>query len=250
MTTATSAASVFSIEADAPSRWRERRATAASVLLHAGALLAAWTWSARPIEAPQVPPPVELIRLAPEAPPELVPPKPEPEPPKDKPDKPLALAPPKPVAAPLPTPKTVATDAARAETSTPPSSPAPAPPIGPSAPLQPAPAPSQLAPPAAPKVIATDGIPTDYVNQVYTRINRNADYPREAKLRRQQGRVGYKLTLSQSGALLHVEIDSSGNDSFDQAAREAIGRAAPFPALPELGGSTYLLAGNIIFKLN
>jgi protein TonB len=98
-------------------------------------------------------------------------------------------------------------------------------------------------------VIATEGIPTDYVNQVYTRINRNADYPREAKLRRQQGKVGYTLTLDAQGALVKFDIQSSGNDSLDEAAREAIKRAAPFPKLPDLGGSTYQLVGNIVFKL-
>ena len=104
--------------------------------------------------------------------------------------------------------------------------------------------------PAAPRQISTEGIPTDYVSQVYARINSSTDYPREAKMRRQQGKVGYRLTLSPQGALLSFDIDSSGIPALDEAAREAIRRAAPFPKLPDLGGASYLLAGNIVFKIN
>ena len=239
----------FFIDTDAVlSRWWKKPGAAATLLLHAVAVAAIWQFSARPAAPPKMPPPVELIRVKAEPPPELAPPPPKPEPVKEK---PLALAPPKPVAQPLPTPKTVATSADKAETYTPPA-PLQAPPIGPVTPVAPAaapPAPQPAAPPAA-TIIATEGIPTDYVNQVYARINKNADYPREAKNRRQQGRVGYKLTLNPQGALLGFELQTSGNEILDQAAREAIERAAPFPKLPDLGGSTYLLAGFIVFKIN
>lgn len=237
------------IDADAAtSRWWKKRGTAVSIALHALAVVALWQLSRAPATPPAPPPPVELIRLQPQPPKELAPP-PKPEPVKEK---PLALAPPKPVARPLPTPKTVAASADKAETYTPPALPAPAPPIGPTEAVAPAPAPTLPAPPAPPaaKVIETEGIPTGYVDQVYTRINKNADYPREAKLRRQQGRVGYKLTLNPQGALLGFDIQTSGSEILDQAAREAIQRAAPFPKLPELGASTYLLAGFIVFKIN
>ncbi|HEV7815270.1 MAG TPA: TonB family protein, partial [Janthinobacterium sp.] len=184
--------------------------------------------------------PVELIRLKAEPPRVLAPPKAKP-----LKEKPLAAAPPKPAARPPAAPKTLETAADKAETYTPPATP-----VGPVAPAFPLPAVPAAPAPAAARAIATEGIPTDYVNQVYARINRNADYPREAKLRRQQGRVGYRLTLDPRGALLSVDIQSSGSDILDEAARDAIRRAAPFPALPELGGSTYLLAGNIVFKIN
>ncbi|USX17340.1 TonB family protein [Oxalobacteraceae bacterium OTU3CAMAD1] len=88
------------------------------------------------------------------------------------------------------------------------------------------------------------------MNQVYARINSNTDYPREAKMRRQQGKVAYRLTLNPQGALISFDIQSSGVEALDEAARDAIRRAAPFPRLPDLGGSTYLLAGNIVFKIN
>lgn len=232
-------------------RWLPGRGLAVSAALHGAAVAALLAWSVGDKPAPPAPPVVELIRAVPEPvrPPEPVKPPPEPE---AKP-KQLTAARPAPQPRPLPQPKTVAASADKAETYTPPAPPTEAPPPGPVAPA--APAPAQPAPaaappaPPAPRQIATDGIPTDYVNQVYARINGNADYPREAKLRRQQGKVGYRLTLSPQGALLNVDIQSSGIEALDEAARDAIRRAAPFPKLPDLGGSSYLLAGNIVFQI-
>lgn len=230
-----------------PAGWLRSPGAAGTVLVHGAALLAIWSVSSSVVKPPVAPPVVELIRLAPEPKKELAPPKPEP-----LKEKPVQLAPPKPVAQPLPTPKTVETSADKAETYTPPAPPVQAAPVGPATPVAPAPAqPSTPAPvAAAPKQIATEGIPTDYVNQVYARINSNTDYPREAKMRRQQGKVGYRLTLNPQGALISFDIESSGVEALDEAARDAIRRAAPFPRLPDLGGSTYLLAGHIVFKIN
>ncbi|WP_296001190.1 TonB family protein [Rugamonas sp.] len=229
--------------------WLRRPGTAASLALHGAALLAIWAWSSGVVTVPAVPPVVELIRLRPEPKPELTPPQPQPQPVADK---PLALAPPRPVAPSVPVPKTVQSSAAQAESYTPPAAPVQAAPVGPVTPVASAPAqpPAPPAATAAPRQIATEGIPTDYVNQVYARINSNADYPREAKMRHQQGRVAYRLTLNPQGALVSFDIESSGVEALDDAAREAIRRAAPFPRLPDLGGSSYLLAGNIVFKIN
>jgi protein TonB len=243
--TVAGAAAFSYLDAGAGQHWLRRPGAVATVAIHGAALLAIWSWSSGVVKPPLAPPVIELIRIAPQPRPEIQPPKPEPVK-----EKQLALAPPKPVAQPLPAPKTVDTSAAQAESYTPPPPPVQAAPPGPVTPPQPAPA--APAPPAAaaPKQITTEGIPTDYVNQVYARINRNADYPREAKMRRQQGKVGYRLTLNPDGTLAGFEIQSSGVEALDEAAREAIRRAAPYPRLPDLGGSSYLLAGNIVFKIN
>jgi protein TonB len=229
--------------------WLRRPGAVVTVAIHGAALLAIWSWSGTIVKPAVTPPVIELIRIAPEPKQESTPPKPEPVK-----EKQVSLAPPKPAAPPLPVPKTVETSAAKAETYTPPAPPVQAAPPGPVTPPQPAPAPApaQPSPPAAaaPKQISTEGISTDYVNQVYARINRNADYPREAKMRRQQGKVGYRLTLNPDGSLVSFDIQSSGVEALDEAARDAIRRAAPFPRLPDLGGSSYLLAGNIVFKIN
>ncbi|MBB3220020.1 energy transducer TonB [Pseudoduganella umbonata] len=231
--------------------WLRGRGVAGSAAVHGAVLLAVLALSGGPADTPAPAPVVELIRLQPEV---LKPPPPPPEPERE-PEQPKQLTAARPVPAPVPVPKTVAVAAEAAETYTPPPAPQQAASIGPVAPPAPspvaqAPATPEPPPPAAPKQIATEGIPTDYVNQVYARINGSTEYPREAKMRRQQGKVGYRLTLSPQGALLGVEIQTSGNDVLDEAAREAIGRAAPFPKLPDLGGSSYLLAGNIFFRIN
>ncbi|MYM82716.1 TonB family protein [Duganella sp. FT50W] len=238
------------LDAGGGQHWLRRPGAVATVAIHGAALLAIWSWSSGVIKPPVAPPVIELIRIQPEPKPEITPPKPEPVK-----EKTVALAPPKPAVPPSPAPKTVESSAAQAETYTPPP-PVQAAPPGPVTPPQPAPAqaaqpaPAQAAQPAAPKQISTEGIPTDYVNQVYARINRNADYPREAKMRRQQGKVGYRLTLNPDGSLVSFDIQSSGVEALDEAAREAIRRAAPYPRLPDLGGGSYLLAGNIVFKIN
>lgn len=224
--------------------WWRRPGAVISVVVHAVGALAIWNFSSTIIKAPAPPAVVQLIHLPP--PKEITPPKPEPL-------QQQTLAPPLPVVQPLPVPK-IEAPVVPVETVTPPAppvhvaavaSPAPAPAAQP-APVAPPPPPA----PAAPRQIGTEGIPTDYVNQVYARINSTTDYPREAKMRRQQGKVGYRLTLSPQGALLSFDIESSGIPALDEAAREAIRRAAPFPKLPDLGGASYLLAGNIVFKIN
>jgi protein TonB len=238
------------LETSGSQHWLRRPGAVVTVAIHGAALLAIWNWSSNIVKPAVTPPVIELIRIAPEPRQEITPPKPQPVK-----EKQVALAPPKPAVPQLPVPKTVETSAAKAETYTPPAPPAQATPPGPVTPPQPAPAPASApapAPPAAaaPKQISTGGIPTDYVNQVYARINRNADYPREAKMRRQQGKVGYRLTLNPDGSLMSFDIQPSGVEALDEAARDAIRRAAPFPRLPDLGGSSYLLAGNIVFKIN
>ena len=245
-----SVASQPSLQTGAPA-WRRYRGVLISGLLHGGVALLAWNLAGSDPAPKAVATVVELIRVAP---PKAIAPPPPPPKPAEAQEKPVSLAPPRPVAASVPQPKTVEAPAASAETTSAPATPAPATPIGPVTPAAPAPAPAPVAaarpaPPAS-KVVSTEGIPTDYVNQVYARINRNTDYPQAAKQRRQQGRVGYVLTLDPQGALLKVELQPSGVDALDEAARQAIERAAPFPKLPDLGGSTYLLAGNIVFKLN
>ena len=241
-------ASLPSLQTGAPV-WRRYRGVLISSLLHGGVALLAWNLAGSQPAPKAVATVVELIRAAP---PKAIAPPPPPPKPAEPQARPVSLAPPRPVAASVPQPKTVEAPAASAETYSAPATPAPATPIGPVTPAAPAPAPVAAAKPAPPasKVVSTEGIPTDYVNQVYARINRNTDYPQAAKQRRQQGRVAYVLTLDPQGALLKVEIQPSGVEALDEAARQAIERAAPFPKLPDLGGSTYLLAGNIVFKLN
>ena len=120
------ATSYLNAAAAKPAGWLRSPGAAGTVLVHGAALLAIWSFSSAVVKPPVTPPVVELIRLQPEPKKELVPPKPEPVK-----EKPVQLAPPKPLAQPLPTPKTVETSAEKAETYTPPAPPVQAAPIGP-----------------------------------------------------------------------------------------------------------------------
>ena len=231
------------------SAWREQRGLFTSVALHATALAALAVWSAH---APRGTPPEKAItlileRAAPQ-PIEIVPPKlARPEPPQPRkhvePVRPnVPRAAPQPVRSVQPQPRTVAAPAQTAQIATPPAQPT-------------APAPVVAAPPApsappAPRVISQEGIPSDYVNRVFERINGSAveHYPRIARFKHLEGHVGYRLTLAPDGTLLHCELHSSGDDTLDAAANDAIRAAAPFPRLPELGGSSYVLQGTIVYQ--
>jgi protein TonB len=233
-------------------RRHARTGTAVSVAVH-GALFAAlyFVWS----QAPELPPrarTIELTLTRPELPEPLVAPpvkpvpqqRPTPTPPQPQRVRPVTHA------APLTGP---ATRSAPAPT-TPsignaPAAPSAAQPVAATLPTAPA-VETETAPPK-PRVIDTNGIPSDYVEKVFERINRYAadSYPRASRLRHEEGRVAYRLTLDAQGQVVHLDITSSGNDQLDEAAREAIKSAAPFSKPPDLGASAYRLAGTIVYQL-
>ena len=241
-------------------RRHARTGTAVSVALH-GALFAALylAWS----HAPEPPPrarTIELTLTRPEVPQPLVTPQPArpmAQPQQLKPTPPLQRVRPaapqlqhaSPVAhaAPVVTPDT---HAAPIPSAAPAISNAPSvaqPVAAPSAPV----AATETPAPSKPRVIDTNGIPSDYVAKVFERINRYAadSYPRAARLRHEEGRIAYRLTLDAEGHVVHLDLTPSGSDLLDDAAREAIRSAAPFPKPPDLGASAYRLAGTIVYQL-
>ncbi|CAE6830798.1 energy transducer TonB [Paraburkholderia haematera] len=238
-------------------RRHARTGTAVSVALH-GALFAALylVWS----HAPEPPPRTRTIALTltrPEAPQPLVAPQPaQPVTPPTqlKPPPQVRPAVPQPQhaspvtrAAPVTKPATHAVPTASAATAVSDSPSVAQPVAAPSAPLAAAETPA----PSKPRVIDTNGIPSDYAASVFERINRYAadSYPRAARLRHEEGRIAYTLTLDAQGHVVHLDITSSGNELLDDAAREAIKSAAPFPKPPDLGASAYRLAGAIVYQL-
>ena len=230
-------------------RWWARPGVVVSIALHVAAAVALIALSEHKDEPKPVDHAIQLV-LAPPEPPKVIVPPPPPPPPKAP---PVKLQPPTPApvhrAVPVARRLTVPTTAEKAEVAAP-----PAPPVDTTAKptTEPVTPPAPPAPPArpVPHNIGMEGIPTDYVNQVYARINGSAagHYPRAAKMRHLEGRIGYKLTLSPEGKLLKLDLQSSGESVLDDAAEEAIRAAAPFPHLPDLGGSSYQLTGAIVYK--
>jgi protein TonB len=164
---------------------------------------------------------------------------------------PVQPLPPKP-ASPKPTPRPVEHTQVVQPTLPPQVTPTPpvaeAPPVvAPPAPEPPAPP----APPAPPQIIGNAGMPSNYVNTVWSSINSHVRYPASARREHVEGTVGYALILSPAGELLDVKVTkSSGNDSLDAAALEAIRASAPFGKLPDLGGTRYRLVGAVAYALN
>lgn len=102
------------------------------------------------------------------------------------------------------------------------------------------------APPPPPAAVTSD-----FANLVFDRISRIArrSYPDAARLRHQEGKVVYHLVISPDGGLMDHSIDSSGIDSLDRAAEQAILAAAPFPKPPDLNAATYRMSGAIVYRL-
>ena len=245
---------------------REMRGIAASLALHGMAALAVALlaqWQTRPSPEPQV---VEIVieQVAAAAPvaPE---PKSEPE---------VRTETPEPVPAPLAEPDQQATvDLPISEPPPMPSfdlEPAPPPRRKPMAePTQPAPipvaprltepearlstapaavAPSPAAPPAMPQ--AEPRAPR-YGAILLAWLERYRDYPRAARLRRQEGEVVLRLTVDRTGRLLAAEIARpSGVDALDQAALDTARRAAPMPPVPaDEPGDRLILLVPVLFAL-
>lgn len=186
----------------------------------------------KPVEAVK---PVETVKVRDEPTPVKaaeVPPPPPPPPVKPVVKKP---EPPKPVA---PAPQQVA----RAEPSP---SPSPSP-----APAESAPAPSvagsagqsgtQASSNAGPATSASQsaggGMPgssADYLALVQAWLERHKEYPRRAQLRRIEGTAVLRFVMDREGKLVSYRLErGSGHSVLDEAVREMIERASPFPPLP------------------
>ena len=114
-----------------------------------------------------------------------------------------------------------------------------------------APPPASVPPPVEAPPPPPAALTSDFANLVFDRISRIArrGYPEAARLRHQQGKVVYHLVISRDGELVDHSIESSGVDSLDRAAEQAILAAAPFPKPPDLNAATYRLSGAIVYRL-
>lgn len=211
----------------------------AAFAIYALALTGLAFYSARPAP-PAEEDAVELVMLPPAAPEEQPAPPPEPPPPpvaEETPPEP-EMAPPPPVAeepavAPVepPKPKPVPQQKPKAAERKP-------------APAQHATAPSTT---QAPTNVPQNAIASGYANQVHARIAAAAAavVPRAALAAHQSGRVGYRIVISPTGAVVSQSITPSGNPAFDTAATQALARAS-FPATGMTRNAS--LTGAIVFR--
>jgi protein TonB len=60
--------------------------------------------------------------------------------------------------------------------------------------------------------------------------------------------VAYTVTITSTGALAGMTIEPCAVPEINQAARDAVLSAAPFPSPPDLGARTYAVRGSLVFR--
>ncbi|WP_394689539.1 TonB family protein [Hoeflea sp.] len=86
-------------------------------------------------------------------------------------------------------------------------------------------------------IAAGNAAVSNYPGKVASKLRRSLRYPREAKRKRIRGEVVVSFSVSANGGVSRVRIArSSGHSILDNAAREAVRRAAPFPRIPAGSG--------------
>ncbi|MBI3515575.1 MAG: energy transducer TonB, partial [Proteobacteria bacterium] len=199
----------------------------AVVLVHALGAAALLSWRT-PVASIEPPPAAVMIELAPlpaptPPPPVIQPPEPAvveevlPEPVVVPPKPDVVLPPPRPKPKPVPQ---------RIEQPPPPQvEPTPTPPRPPE-PVAAAPAPVTAPPVATPS----------YQGLLLSHLERNKRYPREARLRRQEGVATLRFTVDRDGKLLAFKLErSAGHAILDDEVLAMIQRAAPLPPFaPEM----------------
>ncbi|MDA5194007.1 energy transducer TonB [Govanella unica] len=189
-------------------------ATACAALVHVAVAAAALWVTSAPKAAPE--PPIAIkIKLTPPAPEiakpvEETPPPPKPEPTKTEKAKPR---PPEPTPAPQPLPELASTADAN-----------------PSSRAVESPAPT---PPKAIESVSDKAAKADYYATLLGWLDQHKDYPREARVRREQGVAQLYFRMNRDGRVLSYRLEaSSGHASLDDATIRMIERANPLPPFP------------------
>ena len=91
-------------------------------------------------------------------------------------------------------------------------------------------------------VLATSAIaadaPASYSKTVMEQVSSKVEYPKMAKMKKQEGATVVTIQVDAKGAATNATVEkSSGYESLDNAALSAVQAAAPFPA-PAEGGAT------------
>lgn len=77
------------------------------------------------------------------------------------------------------------------------------------------------------------GSSADYLALVQAWLERHKEYPRRAQLRRIEGTAVLRFVMDRDGKVLSFRLErGSGHAVLDEAVREMVERASPFPPLP------------------
>lgn len=88
-------------------------------------------------------------------------------------------------------------------------------------------------PAPVPPLTDVQALRDDYLRRFHARIEREKQYPPQARRMRREGRVELLIGIDSAGALIQLDVlRSSGHLALDQAALEAVRQAAPFPPPP------------------
>ena len=108
-------------------------------------------------------------------------------------------------------------------------------------------------PPTTPSATtaAVNGAQNDYFSHLRAWLERHKKYPRNAKIRRQEGTMTVRFIIQSSGNLLSYAVEQgSGFALLDREALEMLRRASPLPAIPEaLGRDSLELVLPVAFYL-
>jgi TonB family protein len=81
-----------------------------------------------------------------------------------------------------------------------------------------------------------------YTTKVRQMIARAKIYPSVARDKGQQGKIDLSFKLGKNGGVLKLLVEhSSGHAMLDEAARDAVENAGPFPPIPEKLNKQYVL---------
>jgi len=100
--------------------------------------------------------------------------------------------------------------------------------------------------------IDLDAIRSDYSSRVLAAISVHKVYPAQARRLGQEGIVRVRFNVTSDGTVTDVQVEeSSGFQSLDNAAVDAVIASSPVPAVPsELGASVLTLSLLIVFDLD
>ena len=78
------------------------------------------------------------------------------------------------------------------------------------------------------------GAAMDYMSALQAWLERHKEYPRRARLRRQEGTALLYFVIDRSGQVLEARLQqTSGHDLLDRAVMAMIERAQPLPSMPD-----------------